>query len=114
MTVRQEIKVATDFSKTPGGRFVSDGDWSGERFREEFLWPALKSAGQIRVDLSGTLGYGSSFLEEAFGGLVRTHQNEMPDLVDRIELVPASSVYAQEAISYLRDAKNSGTRAAVA
>jgi hypothetical protein len=66
-----EISIAKQFSETPGGRHVKDSATSGERFREEILAPALQEAEVIVVDLDGTLGYGSSFLEEAFGGLVR-------------------------------------------
>ena len=38
------INVATDFSKYPGGRFVNDGAFSGQRFRDDFLVPALKGS----------------------------------------------------------------------
>lgn len=68
------IKVARDFSRTPGGRTRSDGDFSAEEFRDEQLVPALKRCTddeQVCVDLDGGAGYGASFLEEAFGGAVR-------------------------------------------
>lgn len=68
------IRVA-DHAPSPGGRFVSDGPFSGEWFREEMLRPALSAADsqgdRVIVILDGTSGYGSSFLEEAFGGLIR-------------------------------------------
>ena len=69
-----EIFVAKDFSKHPAGRFLSDGPFSGERFREETLIPmiqALDAEEVITIHLDGTRGYGSSFLEESFGGLIR-------------------------------------------
>jgi len=70
-TVSQfEISVLRDFSDDPFGRYPTDGPNSGERFREEFLRPALQQHNKVHVDLNGNL-YGSSFLEEAFGGLVR-------------------------------------------
>lgn len=65
------ITIAKHFSDVPAGRFITDGDYSGERFREQILRPALLEAGEVTVDIDGTAGYGSSFLEEAFGGLVR-------------------------------------------
>lgn len=68
---RIQIEIATDFSRSPAGRFVSDGPNSGERFRNQFLAPALKRGDFITVMMDGTRGYGSSFLEEAFGGLLR-------------------------------------------
>ena len=71
MKVTKVIEVAKDFSKFPGGRYLTDGPHSGQRFREDFLVPALNTTESVTIELDGTLGYGSSFLEEAFGGLVR-------------------------------------------
>ncbi|WP_174275556.1 STAS-like domain-containing protein [uncultured Sphingomonas sp.] len=65
------INVAKQFSRAPAGRYISDGPNSGERFRDQYLVPALKTNGELTLELDGTRGYGSSFLEEAFGGLVR-------------------------------------------
>ena len=65
------INIAKDFSRYPAGRYLTDGDFSGQRFREEFLIPVVKSKERAVIELDGVRGYGSSFLEEAFGGLVR-------------------------------------------
>ncbi|MHB8580512.1 MAG: STAS-like domain-containing protein [Ignavibacteriaceae bacterium] len=65
------IKVASDFSRYPAGRYADDGPFSGQRFREEFLRPVLDANDTAIIELDGVRGYGSSFLEEAFGGLVR-------------------------------------------
>lgn len=65
------IVIGTDFSDTPGGRYRDDGPYSGEIFRDDYLVPALKENDKVVVDISGVEGYGSSFLEEVFGGLVR-------------------------------------------
>ena len=68
----QKISIAKQFSPTPAGRYTADGPFPGEKFREDVLMPALKKTDQtVTVDLDGTAGFGSSFLEEAFGGLVR-------------------------------------------
>lgn len=64
------ISLARDFSRHPGPRTNSQGRNSGERFRR-LLVEKLKNADVITVDLDGTSGIGSSFLDEAFGGLVR-------------------------------------------
>lgn len=63
-----------DFTEFPGPRFESIGEFSGARFRNEVLAKAIIRHGVdcIAVDLDGTTAYGSSFLDEAFGGLVRT------------------------------------------
>jgi hypothetical protein len=69
------IKVA-DFTETPGGRWRKDGQYSGEEFRDSILTPTLTTAhetrGTVVILLDGVAGYGSSFLEEVFGGIVRS------------------------------------------
>lgn len=65
------INIAKQFYDAPAGRFPEDGKYNGQRFRQEYLVPALLAEGDVFVDMDGTDGYGSSFLEEAFGGLVR-------------------------------------------
>lgn len=69
-----KIVISEDFSRYPAGRYHPlDGDATGERFRSEFLIPAFDQSpdGIIDVYLDGVIGLPSSFLEEAFGGLVR-------------------------------------------
>ena len=80
----KEINIARQFARYPGGRLSSDGPFSGEEFRERYLLPALRQAEHISVDLDGVRGYASSFLEEAFGGLVREgfSAQEVRNLVD--------------------------------
>jgi len=65
------IDVRCDFSYFPGGRYRKGGENSGEEFRDDFLIPALREHDVVAVHLDGTNGYGSPFLEEAFGGAVR-------------------------------------------
>lgn len=69
------INIAADFSPVPGGRHARLGPFSGEEFRAKVLAPALRKAlaagSRVNVVLDGAAGYPVSFLEEAFGGLVR-------------------------------------------
>lgn len=65
------INIAKQFSPFPAGRVREDGKYSGMRFREEILTPALRKYKRVKVVFDGVAGLGSSFLEEAFGGLVR-------------------------------------------
>ena len=71
------IKIKDDFSDTPGGRYIKEGEFSGEEFREKILLPAYVKAQndgeKLTIDFDDCYGYGTSFLEEAFGGLVREH-----------------------------------------
>jgi STAS-like domain of unknown function (DUF4325) len=106
-----KIRVV-EYARSPGGRFRSDGPFSGEWFREEIVRPALTEAirtgGRLEIELDGTSGYGSSFLEECFGGLIRKGALE-PDLVRRSLVVTAKSPifapYKALAERYIRDAR---------
>ena len=83
------ITISSDYSETPGGRFRNKGDSSGEAFREDLLRPkyleAKKNNQDLIVDLDGGYGYSTSFLEEAFGGLVRDLKD--PDIKKIIKFV---------------------------
>jgi len=80
------INIANDFSIKPLGRYYTDGQSSGERFREEFLVPAFRNSDKVTVIFDGVEGFGSSFLEEAFGGLVRVHHFAKTEL-ERLDLI---------------------------
>lgn len=73
-----EFSIAKEFSETPGGRYWKDfSPFSGEEFYKTKLLPlflkAKKENKQIVIDLNGTYGYASSFLDESFGKLVRVY-----------------------------------------
>lgn len=69
--MQKHISIADDFTRFPGGRYRKNGKGSGEEFRDRFLVPLLSHGESAVIDLEGTSGYPPSFLEEAFGGLVR-------------------------------------------
>lgn len=96
------IKVAEQFSRFPAGRFMTDGPFSGELFRRKFLEPALKGSGDVIVDLDGARGYGSSFLEEAFGGLIRSGLPK--DLVRKIQIKASNLSLRAEIYDYIEKA----------
>jgi hypothetical protein len=91
------IRVA-DYAPSPGGRFVSDGLYSGEWFRDDILAPALRQAAAnsdiLTVVLDGTSGYGSSFLEEAFGGLIRLRMFAPRAVRDTLKIEAISRLYS--------------------
>ena len=66
-----KIDIPKDFSRHPAGRYLDDGPYNGELFRIKFLEQPLSRHEPIEIYLDGARGYGSSFLEEAFGGLTR-------------------------------------------
>jgi hypothetical protein len=66
------INIINDFSKKPYGRYESDGgDDCGFLFRKKKLVPYLKEYSKVHVILTGYNRYGRSFIDEAFGGLIR-------------------------------------------
>lgn len=66
--------IIAEYSEYPGPRYCNQGDCSGEDFYHNKLNPAFAEACQtntiLTVDLDGTAGYASSFLDEAFGNLI--------------------------------------------
>ena len=100
------IEIATNFSRYPGGRYRALGKFSGEQFRDDVLIPSLQENAEVLVVLDGTVGYGSSFLEEAFGGLVRNGFS-LDQLEGKLKLVandPDFLTYSTEIWQYIRDA----------
>lgn len=87
------INIATHFSTVPAGRYPSDGEYNGQRFREEHLLPSLKREDRVVVEIDGTAGYGSSFLEEAFGGLVRKGYFTAAQLHKKLEIRTTDPAY---------------------
>ncbi len=103
------IKIAKEFTTVPGPRYIHEGKWSGEEFRTQKFYQLISGAIQanqsIVVDLDGTLGYGTSFLEEIFGGLIRIHHINYDDLVSRLEIVSNEEPYLIDDIAhYLKEA----------
>ena len=84
----KEIYIEKEFSKYPAGRYINDGDSSGQAFRESHLVPALKDNrfSTVLVVFDGVAGFGSSFLEEAFGGLIRESYIEKSVIDDKLQI----------------------------
>ena len=84
------LKIARDFSRNPGPRYRSEGENSGELFRESILFQRFEDARKknmrLLIDLDGTAGFGTSFLEEVFGGLIREDGVALSDFRSVVEL----------------------------
>src|SRR5258706_4629323 len=96
------IDIPKDFSQFPAGRFREHGDFSGEKFRDEYLVKAFEGAEKVSVILDGAAGYGSSFLEEAFGGLIRMHGFKRDDLDKRLVIVSQDKSLIREIRDYIQ------------
>lgn len=103
-----EVHLASDFSRHPAGRYKTDGPYSGELFREKYLVPAIQNNDRLVVHLDGARGYGSSFLEEAFGGVVRLYSKEAVESL--IILDSKDSTLVERIKTYIRDAKKPKSR----
>lgn len=100
------INIAKDFSRYPAGRYISDGPYSGTKFREDFLIEPLQNNQHTVIIFDGARGYGSSFLEEAFGGLVRLGFNK-GKILETFEFVSDTDpALPSEIIDYIDDAES--------
>ena len=97
-----KINLGRQFGRYPAGRYLTDGPYNGQKFREDFLIPALTGADEeIEITLSDARGLKSSFLEEAFGGLVRA--GYAPDeLIRRFKFISRDPSLEVEICTYIR------------
>jgi len=104
-----EIIIARDFSVLPIGRYASDGAASAEVFRKQHLGPALLDHDIVTVVLDGVMGFGSSFLEEAFGGLVRDGLSK--PMISKLNIVSEIPFLIDDIKRYIEEAqRNNGNR----
>lgn len=103
------LYIGQQFSDDPAGRYYTDGDGNGEEFREEILKPlfALNKVITINID-KNVEGYGSSFLVEAFGGLVK-HGYYKKDYINRNLIIeysdPDFKFYEKKIKQYIQEAE---------
>lgn len=61
------FNFASEFTKYPGLRYIKQGPFSGELFRQRHLEKLIKEFDRVKLDMNGAYGYVPSFLDEAFG-----------------------------------------------
>ena len=98
------INVAKDFTRFPAGRYKKNGETSGEAFRERFLEEPLRQGESLTIEFDGTVGYGSSFLEEAFGGIVRSLKLPSQFILAHLTLKSSDPTICDEVRDYIDDA----------
>jgi hypothetical protein len=118
-----ELHLAADFSRYLGGRYRADGPWSGQQFRDELLVrrfdEARAQAAKLVVVLDGLAAVPSSFMEEAFGGLLRVREDlSLSDVESTLEITAAEPEllpFARLARNYMRsEDRRRSTRALAA
>lgn len=110
------LVIASEFSPITGGRTPDEGEFSGQIFRDEVLVPkyieCLDKNERLEIVFDNCYGIGTSFLEEAFGGLVRKYK--YTDVLDHIKLTANDDEtilinvpkYIKAAENALKDKKN--------
>ena len=106
------VNVAKQFSRLPGARYIRLGPNSGELFRKQFLLEPLREGKTVIVELDGVRGYGSSFLEEAFGGAVRELNLDIEDALRRLKIETRIESWRLDVDEYIRTAKDNRNPAA--
>jgi len=108
----KEFNIGKQFNSHPIGRYYSDGEGSGEEFREDFLLPMLSELEEgetLSVIIDDDVdGYGSSFLVEAFAGCVIYGHYKPQELLSKLDIVFQDEEYeffAKRISKYVADAK---------
>lgn len=106
------LNIGKDFSTDPIGRFRSDGNRSGETFREDCLKQALQSlepGEKLEIILDdGVESYGSSFLSEGFAGMVKYGFITSEELLAKIEIKYTNEdfeFFKKKILEYINKAK---------
>ena len=100
----------SDYTIYPGPRYITEGLYSGEDFRKTHLSNLVKDVIQKKIklviDLDGTNGYSTGFLEEAFGGLIREDNIRAYPLLKSIDFKSEEEPYlVDEILSYILNAQ---------
>ncbi len=102
----KRIKISEDFTPFPAGRFEKDGPHTGEGFRKNILLESIKNNDKVEIDFDGTLGYGSSFLEEAFGGLIREEGFTRDEILSKVTFISKRKSIVDSINEYLDKAQS--------
>jgi hypothetical protein len=109
------ISIAKDFSCLPGARYPVESAHSGEEFRRRILYPKFCEASSrgesLEVDLDGVYCLGSSFLDEAFGGLIVNEKVPYEEVMKYLTFrATEAPVMIREIRGYLEEARGQDRR----
>src|SRR3546814_10010951 len=84
MMANTVFSIAKDFSPFAGPRYIRQGSHSGEAFRSKLIRFLHSHPGPVTIVLDGTKCMVSSFLDDAFGGLIRNVGCTKRDIEQRL------------------------------
>lgn len=107
------FNIGKEFSTDPQGRYYSDEtDSSGEEFREVYLKSRIENLApgeKLKIILDdGVESYGSSFLVEGFGGMVKYGYIRSDALLEKLDFHFSDDdfkFYRDKIVEYIRAAK---------
>lgn len=106
------FNIGKQFSANPEGRFYTDGEGSGEEFRENYLRPrleALSEGEKLTIIIDDDVdGYGSSFLTEGFAGIVKYGYMTPENLLSKIDISYENEEYkffSDRILKYINNSK---------
>lgn len=108
MKSEKKYDIAKEYTATPIGRYKKDSRFSGEGFKD-ILAEFIQQEQPVCLIMDNTGGYNPSFLEEAFGGLIRDGvSQESIEKYIRYEtsdpsLITEISLYIDDAVNELKN-----------
>ena len=101
-------KIAIEFSRTPSARNEQEVKNPGVKLRQiitPLIEECVKNNDRFIIDFDGAAGYGTSFLEEVFGGLIRVEHLKYKDLKNTLQFVSEEEPdLIEECWEYIDDA----------
>lgn len=111
------INMTVDFSRLPGGIDEIEGTNTGEYFRKKFLIPVydycLIKDEELNINFASSHGFAASFLEEAFGGMVRTGYDGKTMLRKMNFLTSEEPLLEDQIVNYITDAMKNKTNSRI-
>ncbi|KCX73884.1 hypothetical protein J567_4103, partial [Acinetobacter baumannii 754286] len=65
--------------------------------------PAVRTHDIVEINFDGVRGYGSSFLEEAFGGFIRETKMSLVEFFNKVKIITQDPLLEQEIKGYLEE-----------
>ncbi|WP_170833964.1 STAS-like domain-containing protein [Pseudomonas argentinensis] len=100
----EKVFNVAEYTDTPIGRNSLDGPKNGADYRDNFIIPALIDYQTIKLDFSETIGTTPSFLEEIFGGIIRSKVLSPTELRRRVIVISKYESVKRNVKKYIDEA----------